>query len=254
MSLQYDEEIEEIAPPAEEAENVRRAQVIFPLYSAILIACLIAVSVCQFVVDGKDGILFGGETSILLAGFVKPLFSDGQYWRILTGATLHGGLIHLAFNSYALYILGRLVETLSNRAHLAIVFLLSAVSGGVLSLIFLPEATSVGASGGVIGFLGYLTVYGFKRRKLLSNDFLKSMLFNVAFIAFIGVFVLPNIDNFGHLGGLLTGAVYGMLQISGDVYEDPRVAGRSTEFAGLIALGIFITASIFSILVLFRVI
>lgn len=254
MSLQYEKEIEEIAPPAEDTENLRRAKIVFPLYSAVLIACLIAVSICQFVVDSKDGVLFGGETSILLAGFVKPLFSEGQYWRILTGATLHGGLIHLAFNSYALYILGRLVETLSNRAHLAIVFLLSAVNGGVLSLIFLPEGASVGASGGVIGFLGYLTVYGFKRRKLLSNDFLKSMLFNVAFIAFIGVFVLPNIDNFGHLGGLLTGAIYGMLQISGDVYEDPRLAGRTTEFVGLTALGIFVTASIFSILVLFRVI
>lgn len=254
MSLQYEKEIEENEPHADETGNAQRATLVFPLYSAILIACLVAVSICQFMVDGQDSILFGGEKSILLAGFVKPLFFDGQYWRILTGATLHGGLVHLTFNCYALYILGKLIEILSNRAHLAIVFLLSAIGGGILSLIFLPEGNSVGASGGIIGFLGYLTVYGFKRRKLLPGSFLKNMLFNVGFIAVVGIFVLPNIDNFGHLGGLLTGAVYGLFQISGDVYKDPREVGTATEFAGLIALGIFITVSVFSTLLLLRIV
>jgi membrane associated rhomboid family serine protease len=254
MSLQYEKEIEEIESPAENTENVQRAKFVFPLYSAILIACLVGVSIFQFIVDGKDGMLFGGEKSRLLAGFDKPLFMDGQYWRILTGVALHGGLIHLAFNCYALYILGKLIEILSNRAHLAIVFLLSAIGGGILSLIFLPEGNSVGASGGILGFLGYLTVYGFKRRKLLSNDFLKSMLFNVAFIAFVGIFVLSNVDNFGHLGGLLTGAIYGIFQISGDVFKDPRQVSKTTEFAGLFALGIFIILSVFSILLLLRIV
>lgn len=251
MSLQYEKDLEENEISRFQKQ---RAVSVFPLYSAILIGCLIAVSVVQFFVDGREGILFGGETSILLAGFVKPLFLDGQYWRILTGAALHGGIIHLAFNCYALYILGKLIEILSNRAHLAIVFLLSAIGGGILSLIFLPEAVSVGASGGIVGFLGYLTVYGFKRRKLLSNDFLKSMLFNVAFIAFFGLFILPNIDNFGHLGGLLTGALYGMVQIPGNLYKDPREASKTIEIFGLAALGVFIAASIFSILVILRII
>lgn len=254
MSLQYEKEIEENETPHEPAENAQRATPVFPLYSAILIACLIAVSLCQFYVDGQDAVLFGGEVSTLLAGFVKPFFSYGQYWRILTGAALHGGLIHLAFNCYALFILGRLVETLSNRAHLAVVFLLSAIGGGILSLIFLPEGVSVGASGGIVGFLGYLTVYGFKRRKLLSNAFLKNMLFNIAFIGFIGIFVLSNVDNFGHLGGLLAGAIYGFFQISDDVYEDPRRTVKSTELAGAAALGIFILVSIFSILILLGII
>ena len=254
MSLQYEKEFEEIAPPAENAENVQRAKFVFPLYSAVLIACLVAVSICQFMVDGREGILFGGEKSILLAGFDKQLFLDGQYWRILTGTALHGGLIHLAFNCYALYILGRLIEILSNRARLAIVFLLSAIGGGILSLIFLPEGNSVGASGGIIGFLGYLTVYGFKRRKILTNDFLKSMLFNIGFIAFIGYIMRDKIDNFGHLGGLLTGAIYGIFQISGDVYKDPREVSPAAQFAGLTALGIFIIVSIFSILILMRVV
>ena len=80
------------------------------------------------------------------------------------------------------------------------------------------------------------------------------MLFNVAFIAFIGIFVLPNIDNYGHLGGLLTGAIYGFFQISGDVYKDPRQVSKTTKFAGAGALGIFIVISIFSILILLGII
>src|SRR5687767_5141213 len=53
MSLQYEKEVEETAPPAENSENVQRAKLIFPLYSAVLIACLVAVSIFQFIVDGK---------------------------------------------------------------------------------------------------------------------------------------------------------------------------------------------------------
>jgi membrane associated rhomboid family serine protease len=254
MSLQYEKELEENETAEEQNENVQRASGVFPLYSVILIVCLIAVFVFQLIVDAQISDLPGGSNSILLAGFVKQFFWEGQFWRILTGAALHGGLMHVAFNCYALYILGKLIETLSNRAHLAIVFLLSAIGGGVLSLIFLPETPSVGASGGIIGFLGYLTIYGFKRRKLLPESFLKNMLFNVAFIAFIGVFILPNVDNFGHLGGLLTGAIYGFVQIPADLYKDPREAGAWTQIAGKIALGIFVAVSIFSILVLLRIV
>ena len=253
MSLQYERELEAVETPAGDAETeaeMQRAESVFPLYSVILIVCLVVVTVAQFAVDGIEALIFGGEKSILLAGFVKPLFIDGQYWRILTGATLHGGLMHLAFNCYALYVLGKLVEVLSNRAHLAIVFLLSVVGGGILSLYFLPENASIGASGGVIGFLGYLTVYGFKRRKLLSNEFLKNMLFNVGFIAVFGIFILPNIDNFGHLGGLMTGAIYGLIQIPSNLYKDPREVGNAAKLIGAAALGIFILTCVFAVFVM----
>ena len=127
---------------------------------------------------------------------------------------------------------------------------MSAFGGNILSYIFLPDITSVGASGGIVGFLGYLTVYGYLRRELLTNAFLKNMLFNVGFIAFTGVFLLPNIDNFGHLGGLIVGAIYGFLQIPRDLHVDPRKAGTTTELFGYAALGIFIFTCILSILLI----
>jgi membrane associated rhomboid family serine protease len=151
-------------------------------------------------------------------------------------------------------VLGKLIETLSNRAHLAIIFLLSAIGGGILSLIFIPDTPSVGASGGIVGFLGYLTVYGFKRRKLLPDGFLKNMLFNVGFIAFMGIFVISNVDNYGHLGGLLAGLIYGLIQIPGDLYRDPRMTNQIMKIVGFAALGVFILTAIFSILLLLGII
>lgn len=252
MSFEYKNDEESPSENEERSEIAQPATPVTPFYSFILVACLVAVFLSQLAADGSNSLLFGGETSVSLAGFDKQLFLQGQYWRILTGAALHGGLMHLFFNCYALYILGRLIELLSNRAHLAIVFLLSAIAGGILSLIFLPDNPSVGASGGIVGFLGYMTIYAFKRRKLLPEGFLKNMLFNVGFIAFVGLFLMEKVDNFGHLGGLLAGAVYGLIQIPGDLYKDPRKVSAITEGIGMIALGVFVFTSIFSILLILQ--
>lgn len=254
MSLEYRNDEPQPTEVETATENYQRASDVIPVYSIILIVLLGLVFLTQLKADGTESLMNGGEMSVILAGFVKQLFNAGQYWRILTGAALHGGLLHLAFNCYALYVLGKLIETLSNRAHLAIVFLLSAIGGGVLSLIFLPESPSVGASGGIVGFLGYMTVYGFKRRKLLPDGFLKNMLFNVVFIAFVGIFLMSNIDNFGHLGGLIVGAVYGFVQIPSDLYKDPREVGSAVKYLGFAAFGIFILTCVFAMLVLLGII
>jgi rhomboid protease GluP len=246
MSLEYRNEDAQTEEAETESVGYQRASYVFPVYTTILVVSLVAVFGCQLFANNQNQLIEGADMSVLLAGFVKQFFREGQYWRILTGAALHGGLIHLAFNCYALFVLGKLIETLSNRAHLAIVFLLSAIGGGVFSLIFLPEIPSVGASGGIIGFLGYLTVYGFKRRKLLPDGFLKNMLFNVGFIAFVGIFVMSNVDNFGHLGGLIVGALYGFIQIPSDLYQDPREVTGLTKILGSVALGIFVLTCIFS--------
>jgi rhomboid protease GluP len=225
-----------------------------PIYSLSLIVCLVLVWLCQIAVDGPDAFLFGGERSALLAGFLKPAFAEGQYWRLLTAGSLHSGIIHLFFNCYALYVLGRLIELLSNRAHLAIIFVLSVIGGNLMSFWLSSVLISVGASGGIVGFLGYLAVYGYKRRKVLTSSFLRGMLFNIGFLGLYGLALSNVIDNFGHLGGLLTGAAYGIFQIPGEIYEDPRIVNKSTYILGVGALGVFVATCLLSILILLRVI
>ncbi|MFT3743675.1 MAG: rhomboid family intramembrane serine protease [Pyrinomonadaceae bacterium] len=155
MSLQYQTEEDELRSAEPVQQQVPQP---FPLYTIVLIVAIGAVFIAQ--------ISAGLSPSIEAAGFDKPAFLRAhEYWRILTGAALHGGPLHVIMNCYAFYSFGKVFEMLSNRAHLAIVFLLSAVGGGVLSLIFVPDGLSVGASGGIVGLIGYLAVYAFRRRQ-----------------------------------------------------------------------------------------
>ncbi len=244
MSFTYQAEEKTEDPDEEQAitDAIRRDP---PYYTIILITSILLVAVVQFAA--------GLEQSILSAGFVKPAFlRNHEYWRILTGATTHGSVPHVLMNCYAFYSFGKIFEILTNKAHLAIVFLLSAIGGGVLSLMFVPDGISVGASGGIVGLIGYLVVYAFRRRQFISAEFRKNLLINIGFILIFGLLLFQVIDNFGHIGGLVTGSLYGLLQIPTDERIDPRVANSTVEFAGIASVGIYLATCIFSILLILR--
>lgn len=238
---------QDLIPTPEAVEFARQSNATKPFFTYILVGSIVVVTLVQMAT--------GLDNSIEVAGFVKPDFLvKGEYWRILTGGALHGGILHIYFNGQALYGFGSLIEYLSNRAHLAIVFVAAIIGGGLLSLLFLPEGTSVGASGGIMGLIGYLAIYGYRRKQQLPPDFLKSMLINIGFIAAFGIVAYQIVDNFGHLGGLIVGAIYGLIQIPKDLHKNPRSAGTITELLGYAALGVFIFTCILSILLLLKII
>ena len=238
---------QDLIPTPEAVEFARQSQTTKPVFTYILVGSIVVVTLFQMAT--------GLDSSIEVAGFVKPDFLEkGEYWRILTGGALHGGILHIYFNAQALYGFGSLIEYLSNRAHLALVFVLAIIGGGLLSLLFLPEGTSVGASGGIMGLIGYLAIYGYRRKQQLPPDFLKTMLINIGFIAAFGIVAYQIVDNFGHLGGLLVGAIYGFVQIPKDLQKNPRQIGVITELLSYAALGVFILTCILSILLLLRVV
>jgi membrane associated rhomboid family serine protease len=235
--------LNDLIPTIEAVHYLQIGQAIRPIYSLILIGGIVLVTVVQFAT--------GLDRSILIAGFLKADFwSQRQYWRLLTGAVLHGGLLHIYFNSQAMYGFGSLVEQLANRTHLAIVFLLAAISGGILSLFFMPAGTSVGASGGIMGLIGYMAIFGYRRKRQLPPDFLKTMLINIAFIGAIGIIGYQLIDNFAHLGGLLAGALYGFIQVPGDPNANPRKVGIVLGALGILSIAIFAGVCLFTILLL----
>lgn len=231
--------IEDLTPSAAAIEFARRSEATTPYFTMILIGSIIAVFVAQMT--------SGLEASVDAAGFVKPAFRDGEYWRLLTGGALHGGLLHIYFNSQALYGFGSLMEFLSNRAHVAIVFLLAVIAGGLLSFVFMPDGTSVGASGGIMGLIGYMAIYAYKRKAQLPPDFLKSMLINVGFIAAFGIIAYQLVDNFAHVGGFLVGAVYAFFQVPKDLAADPRKTNSIINTLGIIAIAIYIAEALFAI-------
>lgn len=227
---QQESEDQESQQPANRIE-IDQAE---PPYYTIAIVVAFAI---VFIVQMQSGL----EETLDRAAFIKPLFIENrEYWRILTGAALHLGVLHVLFNGYALYSFGRISEMLSNRANVAIVFLLAAVGGGLLSLVMKPDGSSVGASGGVVGIIGYLLVYSFRRRQFISPEFRKSLLINIGFITLYGLLLYQVIDNYGHLGGLIAGAGYALFQVPSDPSVDPREAGPITEYAGVLCLAIYI--------------
>jgi membrane associated rhomboid family serine protease len=233
--------LEDIVPTREAVEFLQAGREITPYYTYILLACIGAVLLAQMSV--------GFDESRALAGLEKEgFFQKGEYWRLLTSAAMHGGLLHIYFNGQALYGIGGLIEYISNRAHLAVVFLLAAIGGGLASVFLSPLGNSVGASGGIMGLIGYLAVYGYRRKQQLPPDFMRSILINLAFIAGIGIVGYQFIDNSAHLGGFLTGTLYGVIQVPWDIKTNPRDAGSIATVAGMISLVAFGAAALLAIL------
>ncbi|MBX3243303.1 MAG: rhomboid family intramembrane serine protease [Acidobacteria bacterium] len=245
MSLEYVEKTEAETDLSDDQKDPQ-AEVGFgtPRYTCVLIGCLFLVFLAQMYA--------GFDRSNYSVAFDKNAFRYGdEYWRILTGMTAHGFLLHFLLNSYAFFSFGRLFEFLSSGSHLAIVFLLGGITGNILSLIFLPDVPSVGASGGIIALVGYLAVYAFRRRQFVSPQFRKSLMMNIGFILVFGLVLYNVVDNYGHIGGLLAGAVYAFFQIPSDVYKDPRETGPVAQGAGMASLGVFIAASLLSVYLIF---
>lgn len=143
---------------------------------------------------------------------VNSYIAAGQLWRLVTPAFLHSGLLHLAFNSHALNVIGPHVELVSGPARLATVYLASAVVGTATSVVFTP-APSVGASGAIFGLGAALGVFYWRHRAVLgkrSDAMLQSL---AQTLAINGAYSLLNrrIDNWGHLGGLAGGALVAWL-------------------------------------------
>lgn len=233
---------EHISEEVQAEPAIGRPRPPFPVYTWILVGSIAVVFIAQMAV---------GEVAIEAASFDKQRFLAGEHWRILTGTTIHGGLLHVAMNGYALFSLGRICEMLANRAHLMIVFLLSGIGGGLLSLVFLPDGISVGASGAILGVIGYLAIYAFRRRQFISSEFRKGLLINIGFVLIYGLILSQVIDNFAHVGGLLTGALYGLIQIPSNEYVDPQSAGSITVGAGVVGLVVWLGVCVFSVALLF---
>lgn len=228
-----------IASPAA-IEFARSSGPVIPYYTLTLLTAMIIV----FLVQTSVGL----DKSILEAGFIKErVLVNGEYWRLVTGGVLHGFILHIFLNGNAFYSLGGIFEYLSNRSHLAIVFVLSILGGSVGSLMG-PYDISVGASGGILGIFGYLLVYAMRRNAQLPPGFLRSLLVNVVFIAGFGIIGYQMIDNFAHAGGFLTGAVYAFFQVPRDLGKDPRKVSRTVEILGMIAVAAYLAEALFAIM------
>ena len=136
-----------------------------------------------------------------------PYIQFGEYYRLITGAFIHGDIFHLLFNCYALYVIGSQVENFLGKWKYIFVYFISAIASSLLSMLFAGgNYYSVGASGAIFGLMGALLYFGYYYRVYLGNV-LKSQIIPLIVINLIIGFVSPGIDNFGHIGGLIGGVL-----------------------------------------------
>ena len=143
------------------------------------------------------------NTLVKFGALYKPFVLNGDYFRIVTTAFLHIGVIHLLVNNYSLYVLGSQMESFLGKFKFLFVYLVSAISGSLMSLIF-TDALSAGASGAIFGLLGSMLYFGYNYRVFLGNVLKSQIIPLIILNLFIG-FVLPGIDNAAHIGGLVGG-------------------------------------------------
>jgi rhomboid protease GluP len=151
--------------------------------------------------------LWGGDVLGAMGVKDNQLIAQGEYWRLFTSIFLHGSILHIGFNAYALFILGTDVERFSGAQRLIVIFLLAGLCGSVFSLIFTAEQ-SLGASGAIFGLIGAQIIFLYRHRKLFGARGRRSLQ-QVLIIAVINfAFGLQGgIDNWAHLGGLVGGLI-----------------------------------------------
>ena len=136
----------------------------------------------------------------------KPYILGGEYYRLLTGTFLHANLVHLLFNCYALYVIGSQLESYLGRFKYLIVYLFSAITGSLMSIIFLGNGVSVGASGAIFGLMGSMIYFGYHYRVYLE-EVLKTQIIPLVIVNLVIGFLSTGIDNFAHIGGLIGGFI-----------------------------------------------
>ena len=135
--------------------------------------------------------------------------ASGEYYRLITAAFLHGGLVHLIFNMYALNALGGLIDRTFGTFRYIIIYIFSAITSSLLSF-YMSDSLSIGASGAIFGLMGAALIFGFREKNKIGRGFLTNILSVVGINIFIGL-TQPNIDNFGHIGGLIGGMIIAVI-------------------------------------------
>ena len=178
------------------------------------IAIVAVTAIVSLVID------FAGQPGTELGNLLmmnKPLLAQGELWRLWTVTLVHAPLnempLHLLFNLYSLWIAGPFVERLYGRGPFLAFYLVFAAGASLMTFAFSPAPLGVGASGAIFGLFGLLVAADRIHRPILDRQtrgFLGQLTALVVFNLFLG-FILPDVDNMAHIGGLLTGLVFGLL-------------------------------------------
>lgn len=169
----------------------------------VYILQMLSVAIWGYAIYQMDWLEFFGAR-------INSAIRAGDLWRFITPAFLHGSLAHIFFNMYALLSIGGLLERHYGYLRFIALYFLSAFSGNVFSFLFTGDnGYSIGASTAVFGLIGAQLIFFYQNRALFGS-YARQAISNTLFVIAINLFIglAPSIDNWGHVGGLLGGAMF----------------------------------------------
>ena len=179
--------------------------------SPVTVAILIVIAVV-FSFEVLTGAFNSDEKMIQLGAIVPGLMSRGEYWRLIAAIFLHGGWLHWATNSWALYQLGMLYETLFGSPRFAATYFISGIVASIASSMY-QHGPAVGASGAIFGILGGFIFSLLRSPQYRHQRWTKGLVNQIIFWIVINIavgFYLPFIDNVAHIAGLIAGLLLGL--------------------------------------------
>ncbi len=186
---------------------------VFSPKKIIMTKLILLICVVMYIILGINSNNFlniGINSLVDFGGNNLLLVQSGEVWRIISAAFLHVSLIHLLVNMYSLVIIGTQVETFIGKLKFLFIYLISAIVGSLLSLIFNEvNIVSVGASGAIFGLMGALLYFGYHYRLYLSEA-IKNQIIPVIVLNLILGFMVSGVDNAAHIGGLIGGYLASM--------------------------------------------
>lgn len=173
---------------------------------------LLAINITVFVLQFLGEALLGFDLLRNVGMKVNELILRGEYWRLFTPMFLHGSILHLGFNMYALFIFGPGLERYYRHGRFLLLFVLSGLAGNIFSFMF-TSSPSLGSSTAIFGLLAAEGVFLYQNQQLFGGV-ARRALYNLIVIGIINLVIglsSPGIDNWGHMGGLLGGAIFAWL-------------------------------------------
>jgi rhomboid protease GluP len=218
-----------------------RARIEIPDRKPLVTILLMVITGVVYLIQLLTSFLSGYDIPAYLGLKANELIMEGQYWRFITPIFLHGSILHLGFNMYALYILGRRIERFYGSIRFLGLYLIAGISGNLFSFLF-TISPSLGSSTAVFGLLGAEGIFIYQHRKLFGEQF-KQALRQIIQVAVVNILIglSPGIDNWGHIGGLLGGMIFSwfggpLFEVQGSLPILQLVDTRSEKSAGLVFL------------------
>lgn len=215
----------------------KKMEKIFSTKKPIITWILIGLCIIMFFISGM-----GYDTYKLVqfgANFSR-LVKNGEIYRLVSYMFLHAGIMHILLNMYSLYIVGTKVEDFFGKWKYLLIYFISGISGGLLSIGLSQDTISVGASGAIFGLFGALIYFGYSYRGYIGSMIRSQIIPIVVYNLLIGFFI-PGIDMWGHVGGLIGGILTANVlgTIENKDYKISNIVLLVIYFAFLVYLGIY---------------